>query len=226
MARLPFMMTLAVTALLASSASNPAGADPYNPGASGGKYQYGPYRAEDNPDSGSQAAPDDNADGPADDRDDGANAGQPPEDQSDGPPPKIGMEDRLIAMIPVAMAIPTQTTEMTAPKHLRGMPIVRRRETAKSRRPARPLDHRLATLTAIYPVSKSAPALRTEAFRMQSASMTRVVRRSKLGAARSPIASVRNFLTGAWRPENTSIAMPDRRDGSRLRRQCSAGARI
>jgi hypothetical protein len=120
--------------------------------------------------------------------------------------PKIGMEDRLIAMIPVTMAIPTQTTEMTAPKHLRGMPIVRRRETAKSRRPARPLDHRLATLTAIYPVSKSAPALRTEAFRMQSASMTRVVRRSKLGAARSPIASVRNFLTGAWRPENTSIA--------------------
>ena len=88
MARLPFMMTLAVTALLASSASNPAGADPYNPGASGGKYQYGPYRAQDNPDSGSQAAPeDDNADGPADDRDDGANAGQPPEDQSAGPPP-------------------------------------------------------------------------------------------------------------------------------------------
>lgn len=90
MARLPFMTTVAVAALFAGAVWIPAGADPYSPGASGGKFEYGPYGAQNNPGSGSQAAPkDDNADGPADDRDAGANAGQPPEGQrSAGPPPK------------------------------------------------------------------------------------------------------------------------------------------
>lgn len=89
MTRLPFMTTVAVAALFAGAVWIPAGADPYRPGASGGKFEYGPYGAQNNPGSGSQAAPkDDNADGPPDDRDDGANAGQPPEDRNAGPPPR------------------------------------------------------------------------------------------------------------------------------------------
>lgn len=118
--------------------------------------------------------------------------------------PKIGTQDRLIATM-AAKPIPTQ---MTTPKHLRGMPIVRRRETAKGRRLVKPPGLHRAILMATYPLSKSAPVRRMQAFLMKFANAMPVKPRSKPGAARLPLASVRNSRIGARQPKNGSIAIP------------------